>query len=557
MNDFSTNEQPRSRRCVHAVLLLALAVLSAAPPARAQAADVDLSFLSTRAEASDYRETTRYDEVNAFLEVLANASERIHRTTFGYTVEGRSLPLAVFGDVESAAPEAVRQSGKARVFVMADIHAGEVASKEAALTLLRKLAAGRHARWADSLVVLVAPIYNADGNEDVSLYHRPYQLGPVGGMGRRTNAQGLDLNRDHMKLASPEARSLVRLFRRYDPHVVLDLHTTDGTHHGYHLTYSPPLHPSTDSSIVRLLREEWLPSVRRAVEEKHGYATREYGVVGEGYYGQSPGAERGWYTFSHRPRFSNNYVGLRGRFGILGEAYAYAPFKERILASLYFTEEVIAWTFRHAAEVQRLTQAADARSAVGDTVALRAEHAQSGTPEILMGAVDTLRHPYTGRPLLRRRDVQRPVPMPAFEAFRPTLTTRLPRAYFLPDTLGAVLDRLQAHGIRHERLEAPRTLRLERFRINSVSVADNAYQKRRAHRYAGAYEPAEVTLPEGTVVVPVAQPLGRLAALLLEPRSDDGLAYWAFFEGLRAGDAYPILRQPAPQGRRQPEDRKP
>ena len=102
-----------------------------------------------------------------------------------------------------------------------------------------------HPTWPDSVVLLVAPIYNADGNERIRLDNRPRQNGPVGGMGQRPNAQDHDLNRDHMKLDAPESRSLVRLLRAYDPQVALDLHTTNGSRHAYHLTYAPPLHPAT------------------------------------------------------------------------------------------------------------------------------------------------------------------------------------------------------------------------------------------------------------------------------------------------------------------------
>ena len=527
-------------------LSTAFLVLLLVRPVLGQQAVTDLSFLATRAEASDYRETTRYDEVQAFLDVLAQTSERVHLSTFGYSVKGRPLPLAVFGEVRDASPQAVRQSGKTRVFVQANIHAGEVAGKEAALMLLRKLAAGRHASWADSLVILVAPIYNADGNEEISLYNRPYQLGPLGGMGERYNAQGLDLNRDHTKLASPEAHALARLYQQYDPHVAIDLHTTNGSHHGYHLTYSPPLHPSTPAPVVQLLREQWLPAVREALRTEHGYETYEYGVVGRGYYGRGGSeAERGWYTFSHRPRFSNNYVGLRGRFGILSEAYAYAPFEERVLATLRFLEEVTDWTYRHAGEVRRRTRAADAAVKAGTPVALRARHARSQEADtLLMGAVDTLRHPYTGRLLFEREQERHPEVMPAYLHFRATDRVRLPGAYLVPDSLGAVLDRLDAHGVHFERLKSARTLPVQQFRIDSLHVAGETYQNRRVRTYAGSYETARLRLPSGTVVVPANQPLGRLAGVLLEPRSDDGFAHWAFFEELEAGDAYPILRLP-------------
>ncbi|HWK90308.1 MAG TPA: M14 family zinc carboxypeptidase, partial [Longimicrobium sp.] len=252
------------RRRPAALLPLALALL-----ATDAAAQADLP--RTRPERTDHRETSRYHEVVGFLEAVDRASPLIHLASFGYTLEGRTLPLAVVGRVADASPAAVRASGRTVVYLQGNIHAGEVEGKEALQVLLREIASGRHAAWLDSLVLLVAPIYNADGNERVTLTNRPHQHGPVGGMGQRPNAQGLDLNRDHTKLESPEARSLAWLLREYDPHVLVDLHTTNGTYHAYHLTYAPPLHPSTPAGIDRILRGEWLPQVTESVRREHGW----------------------------------------------------------------------------------------------------------------------------------------------------------------------------------------------------------------------------------------------------------------------------------------------
>ncbi len=522
-------------------LILGLALLAACSPARGQ--EIDLSFLATRAEATDFEETTRYDELVGFLDVLARTSPRLHLTRFGYSTEGRALPLMVYGDVADATPEAVLATGKTRVFVMANIHAGEVCGKEAMLMLLRKLASGRRGEWADSLVLLVAPIYNADGNERVSLYHRPRQHGPVGGMGQRPNAEGYDLNRDHVKLDTPEARSLVRLMNRYDPHVVIDLHTTNGTYHAYHLTYAPPLHPNTSEGIDMLLRETWLPDVTRAVREKHGWEYYYYGNL------PWPGmdAERGWYTFDHRPRFNNNYVGLRNRIAILSEAYAYATFEERILATLYFVEENLDFAFLHATEIRELTALADAEPVAGKALALRAEHARSERPvEILLGEVVEEKNPYSGAVILRRKDVRHPEMMYEYGTFRATETEVAPEAYLVPPELSVVIDRLDAHGVRYTRLDAERTATVERFRIDSTQTAERLFQKHHARTLFGAYERAEATLPAGTLVVPVDQPLGRLIFTMLEPRSDDGFATWGLLdEALEGAAFYPILRRGA------------
>jgi hypothetical protein len=522
------------RRPLLATALFSLLV--AAPPL---AARQPTAPLRTAPERTNHEQTTRYAEVVAFMETAAARSPHIHLTTFGYTMEGRPLPLAVVGRVASADPAAVLASGRTRVYLQGNIHAGEVEGKEALLMLLRDIADGRHGAWLDSLVLLVAPIYNADGNERVRLTNRPAQHGPIGGMGQRPNAQDLDLNRDHMKLDSPEARSLARLLQRYDPHVGVDLHTTNGTRHAYHLTYSPPLHPSTDSAIVAFLRTAWLPAVTRAIRTKYGWDFYYYGNA------QGQGEARGWYTFDHRPRFNNNYLGLRNRFAILSEAYSYLTFEDRIRATSRFVEEILDFAAAHATPIREHVARADAAPVAGRAFAVRAEFERSGPVDILMGAVVEERNPFTGAVMLRRADVSRPERMWEYGTFRPTEFERAPAAYLLPAGLGDIVDRLHAHGVRTTVLPEDRTLSLERFRIDSTTVSPREFQGRRERTVFGAWEPATLRVPAGTHVLAMDQPLARLAFHLLEPRADDGFHNWALFDPALEGASHaPVLRAP-------------
>jgi hypothetical protein len=531
------NEMNHTSRITNTVLAVCLLSPLTAGSLWAQRTRVELE---TRPERSEYRETSSYADVVAFVEEAADAAPWMHLTTLGYTLEGRALPVVVVGDVADASAEAVMASGKVRMFVQANIHAGEVCGKEAMLMLLRALANGEHSEWRESLVLLIAPIYNADGNERVSLTNRRSQNGPVAGMGQRANAQGLDLNRDNMKLDSPEAHSLVSFWQRYDPHIVMDLHTTNGPRHAYHLTYAPPLHPNTDAGLIELLRGDWLPEVRRAIEEKYGWHYYYYGFLPW----RGSDAERGWYTFSHQPRFLTNYVGLRNRIGILSEAYSYATFEERILASLRFVEEVANYAQRNASEIQRVVEAADAAATAGTEMGLRATYERSSEPvEILMGEVEQKRNPYSGQPILERLDAATPESMPEFGTFRSTESEVAPAAYLVPSELRNVLAVLDDHGIEWSRLEAERTVTVQRFVIDSMAVAEREYQNHKQRTLFGHYEEVESAIPAGTAVVPVDQPLGRLAFLLLEPRSDDGLANWNFMDAaVEEARHYPVLR---------------
>ena len=239
------------------------------------------------------------------------------------------------------------------------------------------------------------------------------------------------------------------------------------------------------------------------------------------YYGNAfapGGGERGWYTFDHRPRFNNNYIGLRNRIAILSEAYSYATFEERVLATLYFVEEILDYVHMHAEEVRRIVADADAAPVVGESLALRAAPERSPAPvDILMGAVVEEVHPLTGRPLLLRADTQYVEPMYEYGTFAPTLTERVPEAYLIPADLQDVLIRLAAHGVALEPVagadgddgadgaagadggESARAMPVdvEVFRIDSVRTAERPFQGRNEQTLFGRYERTQVTPAAG------------------------------------------------------------
>ncbi|MEX2285063.1 MAG: M14 family metallopeptidase [Gemmatimonadota bacterium] len=515
---------------------LAAALLLMRQPVSAQKLD-----LRTTPERTSFEETSKYDDVMTFLRAVDRASPLIRLDSMGKTFEGRIMPLVVVGTgLNNTTPAAVRGSNKLRVYLQGNIHAGEVEGKEVLQMLLREIAEGQHRPWLDSLVLLVNPIYNADGNERFSLTNRGTQHGPLKGMGQRPNAQGFDLNRDHMRTESPEAKAVVKMMVDYDPFVAVDLHTTNGSYHAYYLTYAPPLHPNTDRNIISLLRERWLPTMTSNIKTKYGWDYYYYGNLG-GRGGGTPG----WYTFEHVPRFNNNYVGIRNRIAILSEAYSYATFEDRIKATKYFVDEILEYAYRHASELKRIVDQADRASIVGQTMATRARIDPNGKPAtILIG--DTIRetNPYSGASMVRRKDVSKPTQMMEFGLFSASDSTVVPRAYFVPPLWTArVAPQLAQHGVRTRTMMRDTVVDAEQFRIDSTTVSPRVFQGHMERTIFGAYEAASVTMPRGTLVIDMTQPLARLAFLLLEPRSDDGLVDWNFLDPDIAKERhYPIVR---------------
>ena len=181
----------------------------------------------TRAERTNYLETSHYADVIAFLDSLHAAGAPAWRS-IGTTNEGRAIPVIVLSRPLVATPADAKRLGRPVVYVQANIHAGEVEGKEALLALIRDLWFSDKPNVLDSVVLVANPIYNADGNERFApqARNRYEQNGPEL-VGQRPNAQGLDLNRDYVKAEAPETRASLAAMTAWDPDVFVDLHTTE------------------------------------------------------------------------------------------------------------------------------------------------------------------------------------------------------------------------------------------------------------------------------------------------------------------------------------------
>ncbi len=563
-------------------LMLPLA-LSAQTKAAASA-----KFPQTRPERTDYVETSRYDEVVAYMRQMAAADPRIHLTTYGYTYEGRPLPLAVIGAPGATAREVIA-TGKTRVYIQGNIHAGEVEGKEALLWLLRSIAKGERNAWFSNTVLMINPIYNADGNERVNVTNRGSQAGPVGGMGTRENALGLDLNRDGTKMETAEARSMARLLTEYQPHVALDLHTTDGSSNsGFNMTYETSLNPNNSKAEMSLLRDELLPEITKAVKAKHGSDWFYYGGV------SGNGADRAWRSDAElaKPRYTSTYYGVRNILGLLTETYSYASFKTRITETYWFLEEALGFVSKHGTRIRSIVDAANKESIVGQQLAVRQELIKApDLREIVFAPTNSVRNPYVAdRPYRLRPDgnTNRTTEMlPFFGTTQPTETSQAPRVYVIPNAsqepaapaaaapaagapgagrggrggggfggpagtptqrmIASVVDRLEAHGITYTVTDREMPFTGERFKIANNTMVDQTYQgQHKARTLTGAWEANTQTLPVGSVIISMEQPLARLAFILFDPRSDDGFMWWNILDPVLgqspAPQNYPVLR---------------
>ena len=158
-------------------------------------------------EKSDWNETAPYAEAVEISRRLERASRFVKVLDIGATPEGRTMIALVVSKDRAFTPEAAARTGKVIMLIQSGIHAGEIEGKDPALMLVRDMVVGKkYAAWLDRMIFVIIPVFNVDGHEYFSPYHRPSQNGPKS-TGLRANAQRMNLNRDYIKADTPEMRA--------------------------------------------------------------------------------------------------------------------------------------------------------------------------------------------------------------------------------------------------------------------------------------------------------------------------------------------------------------
>ena len=507
------------------------------------------NILKTPAELSNFEKTSTYKEVMNYISTLQNRSNDIKVEIIGNSYEGYPIPMVILAKPDFQFPNLAQKSGKSVILINANIHAGEVEGKEACLILMREILFGKLNYLLEKEVILIIPIFNIDGNEKIDPSHRPYQNGPSQGVGVRYNGQNLDLNRDFIKVESPEVKSLIKVLNIWDPDVFVDLHTTDGSYHQEPLTYAGASNPNGDIKVLEYTRNKLLPAVDKMLEEKHGYLSIPYGNFIDR---TSP--EKGWGGFGHLPRMGVNYVGLRNRISILNENYAYAPYKIRIFACKGFLQSILEYCYENCDEIRKLIDEADKRTI---EQFLTKPFKEFGI-KFEMGILDKslLIRSYEfevykdelGRKRIRKLDKTKNYIVPFYGKVEIKEKISLPYGYLIPKNLKEIVNKLIEHGIVVEKLMKNQTLKVEEYKILEIKSTERAYQGHHLNTIKVEKSVKEINFPEGTYFVDMAQPLAYLIAYLLEPQSDDGLFTWNFFDKWifpqwrRTYNVYPVYR---------------
>ena len=175
---------------------------------------------------------TTPSEEFSYLTALAAEYDTVAFDIAGYSVSGRPIYLVRVG--HPVAPTRAEAMEKPCVLIAASMHGEEPAPRDGCLTYIRTLASatGGAAEYLEGVTWLFVPSQNPDGVVATS----------------RQNANGVNLNSDHIKLTQPETRALHRVIRDFKPEVVVDIHESGSSNHvQYRGSVFDAVHPALRS----------------------------------------------------------------------------------------------------------------------------------------------------------------------------------------------------------------------------------------------------------------------------------------------------------------------
>jgi len=495
-----------------------------------------LSFITaeilTVAEKSNFRETSRYQDVMTFLFEMQKRSDKMNILTLTTSVEGRKIPLVVLSSERVKSPADLRLNGKPAVLINANIHAGEVEGKEAALMLIRDIVNHKIEKILDNQVILIIPIFNPDGNEKFGPNRR--DNGPELA-GVRYNGQHLDLNRDFLKVESPEVKALIKLFNQWDPVLFVDLHTTNGSYHREPVTYSTQTNPNTHNMLKNYMWETFFPQVAKRLKQ-YGFDSVPYGNFVDRF-----DPQKGWINWATAARFGFNYLGLRNRFAVLNENYSHADFKTRVLGCYAFIKSIVHFSNQNILNMYNLVKDADKNtkyqyykssfileSKTEKLFDLKLKSYQFEKEKIK--PEDKHKYPaWFGDYVVKKTDKLVNYQLPYFSKTVAVKTISLPEAYIILPHRHQVVEKLKSHGLVVEKIRHSFKTQVEEFVFDEFKLAKRLYQ---GHVFLNCKihtRKMEKLIPENSYFIPMRQSLARLIPVLLEPESKDSLLTWGFF----------------------------
>ncbi|MBS0293512.1 MAG: M14 family metallocarboxypeptidase [Proteobacteria bacterium] len=435
--------------------------------------------------------------------MAARGATRAQLLDLGLSQRGTPIEALVLTRGAGTDIAALEASRRPTVLLMGQQHGDEPAGAEALLVIARELAQGLLEPLLDRINVIIVPRANPDGAE----------------AGTRVTAGGIDMNRDHLLLQTPEAQALARLVRNYRPMAIMDAHefTVAGRYlEKFHALqrYDMLLQHATTANLPEFMTKAALEWYRAPMIKALGAES----LTQEWYYTTSTRMDDLRVSMGGtQPDTGRNVNGLKNAVSMLLETRGVGIGRTHIQRRVHSHVTAITSALRSTAE--RAGNLEQVRSYEARDIA-----AQACRGEIVVEAGPTptqhdliMLDPETGADRMLRVDWNSSLKL-ITQKKRPR-----PCGYWLAGSAGDAVDRLKLLGVQVMRVAEPGSILADSYQETGRTTAERQDVRgsiaggQSIIRVQVTPTRSAIDVPEGSYYVPLNQPLANLAVAALEP----------------------------------------
>jgi hypothetical protein len=468
--------------------------------------------------------TPTYPELITYYEQL----DREHTEIELYAMGASDTEWPIYLCIVNGAQDSVKTFEKAResttVLINNAIHPGEPDGVNACLIWLDDwIRKGKKTK--DLPLIAIIPAYNVGGMFNRSSTSRANQDGPAE-YGFRGNSQNLDLNRDFIKMDSPNAFTFARIYQALDPDVFVDTHVSNGADYQYTLTYIASMKERLAPEIRSVTYDNCLPYVteklKRQKTDLFPYVELREDIP-----------DKGIVAFNDLPRYAMGYATLFHSVSFTLETHMLKPFPDRVEATRKFLVHLFDWTSSHSAEIESARNKAMEWS-LQQTQFRYGYQLTEQADSILFKGFKAIYKPsvVTGMERLyydRKQPFVKTIPV--FATHVASDSAAIPKAYLINGSQDEVLRRLETNGVVFRRLKHDSVVVVTTCRVQQYETTQWPYEGHYLHyKLSAVNEVDTVRFSKGTIVIPTAQARRQFILSVMESGAEDSYFSWNFFD---------------------------
>lgn len=493
---------------------------------------ISIAFFWALSAASQFPSnfTPTYDEtISMYRRIARDHPDRVALDSIGTTDSGHPLHYLVIDGKGEFDPAAAERNGQVVCMIMNGIHAGEACGINASISF-----AMQKAPMPESDVIyVIIPVYNIGGALNRNSNSRANQNGPAE-YGFRANAKNLDLNRDFTKCDAENTKAFIRLYHKWNPHVFVDTHTSNGTDYQPTMTLLTSFPEKLTDMQRTFLEREMNPFLFEGMKKKGDEMIPYIDLRG-----RIP--EEGVEAFIDYPRYGSGYVALFNTWAFLTEAHMLKPFDRRVESTLNFLNVLDEFLVSRHEIIVKLKAVADTETKNQDSFPTKWQLGSNPDSLLFPGyEAEKTGSLISGRDYYRyNREKPYEKNIPYYKEVTPLYTVTLPRYYVIPKAWREVIERLELNGVEMNRLKRDTTMEVSSYYASYYETSDQPYEGHYPHYNVGVVERKEkVFFRKGDVLIETNQRANRYLAHVLEPQSHDSFFMWNFFDSVLSRKEY-------------------